>query len=124
MASEVCHRPQIWQPAYYEIIFNQFLCFVATKKRIGFSKIQKNIFYSVNSVIVGPWDIMKEFDDRLRERDFDNVRKIDWQADFFVQFQFVEYHKFFPNGWEKSRVEIPDLSFATAALQKIPGQYP
>lgn len=45
------------------------------------------------------WETMKEFDDKLPERSFDN-------------FQFVEYEK-----------QECDVNFACAALQEIPEQY-
>lgn len=47
----------------------------------------------------GPWATMKEFDDGLPERAFDN-------------FQFVEYEK-----------QESDVNFAVEALQEIPEQY-
>eukprot|EP00163_Fabomonas_tropica_P018238 TRINITY_DN324_c0_g1_i4.p2 TRINITY_DN324_c0_g1~~TRINITY_DN324_c0_g1_i4.p2 ORF type:complete len:215 (-),score=62.27 TRINITY_DN324_c0_g1_i4:205-849(-) len=52
----------------------------------------------------GPWDMMKEFDDGLPKRKFDN-------------FQFVNYHEVTANA------KFPEPAFAIAALQEIPDQY-
>mmetsp|Transcript_20948 Transcript_20948/g.58916 ORF Transcript_20948/g.58916 Transcript_20948/m.58916 type:complete len:313 (+) Transcript_20948:129-1067(+) len=52
----------------------------------------------------GPWDMMKEFDDELPERVFDN-------------FQFVDYNEIMSTG------KYGDASFALHALQEIPQQY-
>lgn len=52
----------------------------------------------------GPWDMMKEFDDSLPARQFDN-------------FQFVNY-----NSILQASVD-PDSDFALNALMEIPSQY-
>ncbi|XP_052764720.1 copine family protein 1-like [Mya arenaria] len=52
----------------------------------------------------GPWDMMKDFDDNLPERKFDN-------------FQFVGFHQ------AKQGVRNPDVAVALAALMEIPDQY-
>lgn len=52
----------------------------------------------------GPWDTMREFDDSIPQRAFDN-------------FQFVEFHSVM------ARAENPDLEFAKHALMEIPEQY-
>ncbi|RLN53854.1 hypothetical protein BBJ28_00014999 [Nothophytophthora sp. Chile5] len=52
----------------------------------------------------GPWDLMKEFDDQLPARRFDN-------------FQFVNYNTI-PNGMRNN----PDGGFAMQALMEIPGR--
>jgi hypothetical protein len=54
----------------------------------------------------GPWDTMKEFDDQLTARKFDN-------------FQFVD----FASVMSKPRVENYDVEFAVAAMQEIPEQW-
>lgn len=51
----------------------------------------------------GPWEMMKEFDDELPARRFDN-------------FQFVEY-----NAVMKLNARNPDAGFAIMALMEIPG---
>jgi len=67
--------------------------------------------YALSIVVVGvgdgPWEKMKEFDDGLPRRTFDN-------------FQFVNFHDIV------KRVEThhdAEILFATAALQEIPDQY-
>jgi len=52
----------------------------------------------------GPWEQMKEFDDGLPERKFDN-------------FQFVNFHE----TWIQNP-DNPEAAFATAALQEVPEQ--
>lgn len=52
----------------------------------------------------GPWDRMREFDDKLPQRKFDN-------------FQFVEFHSVM------SKAENREVDFAIAALTEIPEQY-
>uniref|UniRef100_A0A7S4NZ37 VWFA domain-containing protein n=1 Tax=Paramoeba aestuarina TaxID=180227 RepID=A0A7S4NZ37_9EUKA len=52
----------------------------------------------------GPWDMMREFDDDLPERTFDN-------------FQFVDYNAVMKAG------KYGDASFALHALQELPQQY-
>ncbi|KAJ8475839.1 hypothetical protein OPV22_019566 [Ensete ventricosum] len=55
----------------------------------------------------GPWDMMKEFDDNIPARSFDN-------------FQFVNFTSIMEKGTAKSREET---EFALAALMEIPAQY-
>lgn len=55
----------------------------------------------------GPWDMMKEFDDNIPARSFDN-------------FQFVNFTSIMEKGTQKSRKET---EFALAALMEIPSQY-
>ena len=52
----------------------------------------------------GPWEVLKEFDDKLPARQFDN-------------FQFVDFYK------TKSSARNPMAAVALAALMKIPDQF-
>jgi len=52
----------------------------------------------------GPWDRMREFDDGLPARRFDN-------------FQFVPFNEVM------ERAENREVSFAVAAMQEVPEQY-
>lgn len=67
--------------------------------------------YALSIVLVGvgdgPWDMMREFDDGLPTRKFDNFQFVN-SSDFFGKFS--EYHH-------------PDIAFAVAALQEIPDQF-
>jgi len=67
--------------------------------------------YALSIVLVGvgdgPWDMMREFDDGLPTRKFDN-------------FQFVNFNNFFG---PRSEYHNPEIAFAVAALQEIPDQY-
>jgi len=67
--------------------------------------------YALSIVLVGvgdgPWEMMREFDDGLPTRKFDN-------------FQFVNATEFF--GME-SGYKFPDIAFSVAALQEIPDQF-
>ncbi|GER29520.1 calcium-dependent phospholipid-binding protein [Striga asiatica] len=55
----------------------------------------------------GPWDMMREFDDNIPSRDFDN-------------FQFVNFTEIMSKNAHQSRKET---EFALAALMEIPSQY-
>ncbi|CAN1273031.1 E3 ubiquitin-protein ligase RGLG1 [Linum perenne] len=55
----------------------------------------------------GPWDMMKEFDDNIPARDFDN-------------FQFVNFTELMSKNVDQSRKET---QFALSALMEIPSQY-
>lgn len=67
-------------------------------------------WYPLSIVVVGvgdgPWDIMEKYDDRLKNRRFDN-------------FQFVEYSTLSLQYPGESR----SLAFATHALMEVPAQY-
>ena len=51
----------------------------------------------------GPWDVMEQFDDHIRGREFDN-------------FQFVDFHSI-------REARNPEAAFALAALMEVPLQY-
>ena len=76
--------------------------------------------YPLSIVIIGvgdgPWDMMREFDDELPARRFDNLQ--------FVAFnETVTAARALAPAAEPARTEFIDAYFATRALMEIPDQY-
>ncbi|KAH1255012.1 E3 ubiquitin-protein ligase RGLG2 [Glycine max] len=73
--------------------------------------------YPLSIILVGvgdgPWDMMKQFDDNIPARAFDN-----FQA--FVLSMFVNFTEIMSKNMDRSRKET---EFALAALMEIPSQY-
>eukprot|EP01116_Phalansterium_solitarium_P017929 TRINITY_DN4567_c0_g1_i1.p1 TRINITY_DN4567_c0_g1~~TRINITY_DN4567_c0_g1_i1.p1 ORF type:complete len:290 (+),score=88.63 TRINITY_DN4567_c0_g1_i1:103-972(+) len=80
-----------------------------TSERETIAAIVEASKYPLSIVLVGvgdgPWDQMREFDDGLPDRKFDN-------------FQFVNFHEVITKN-----SDYPEAAFALAALQEIPEQY-
>ncbi|KAL0344055.1 UNVERIFIED_CONTAM: E3 ubiquitin-protein ligase RGLG2 [Sesamum angustifolium] len=68
---------------------------------------QVSFIYYFFGVGDGPWDMMKEFDDNIPSREFDN-------------FQFVNFTEIMSKNAHQTRKET---EFALAALMEIPSQY-
>lgn len=95
-------------------------------------------YYPLSIVVVGvgdgPWDMMKEFDDNLPERAFDNFQVRIRQGNpvlsgdellqfphiFPMLYQFVNFTDIMSRNVEQSRKEA---EFALSALMEIPTQY-
>lgn len=84
---------------------------LSSQERQTVDAIVRASYYPLSIIVVGvgdgPWDMMKEFDDNLPERAFDN-------------FQFVNFTDIMSRNVEQSRKEA---EFALSALMEIPTQY-
>lgn len=87
--------------------FGQF----SSQERKTVDAIVKASDFPLSIILVGvgdgPWDMMKEFDDNIPARSFDN-------------FQFVNFTEIMSKNINQSR---KDTEFALAALMEIPSQY-
>ncbi|XP_028781814.1 E3 ubiquitin-protein ligase RGLG2 [Neltuma alba] len=84
---------------------------LSTQEKQTVEAIVKASEYPLSIILVGvgdgPWDMMKEFDDNIPARAFDN-------------FQFVNFTEIMSKNMDRSRKET---EFALAALMEIPSQY-
>ncbi|XP_073136304.1 E3 ubiquitin-protein ligase RGLG2-like [Henckelia pumila] len=84
---------------------------LSTQERKTVEAIVKASEYPLSIILVGvgdgPWDMMKEFDDNIPARAFDN-------------FQFVNFTEIMSKNMDRSRKEA---EFALGALMEIPSQY-
>ncbi|CAI8597585.1 unnamed protein product [Vicia faba] len=84
---------------------------LSTQERKTVEAIVKASEYPLSIILVGvgdgPWDMMKEFDDNIPARAFDN-------------FQFVNFTELMSKNMDRSRKEA---EFALSALMEIPSQY-
>lgn len=84
---------------------------LSPQERKTVEAIVKASEYPLSIILVGvgdgPWDMMKEFDDNIPARAFDN-------------FQFVNFTEIMTKNMDRSRKEA---EFALAALMEIPSQY-
>ncbi|KAI3737376.1 hypothetical protein L2E82_27376 [Cichorium intybus] len=84
---------------------------LSQQERRTVDAIVKASEYPLSIVLVGvgdgPWDMMKEFDDNIPARSFDN-------------FQFVNFTEIMSKNMDSSRKEA---EFALSALMEIPSQY-
>uniref|UniRef100_A0A6N2MNG4 VWFA domain-containing protein n=1 Tax=Salix viminalis TaxID=40686 RepID=A0A6N2MNG4_SALVM len=71
----------------------------------------------------GPWDMMREFDDNIPDRDFDNFQKqwfLIYASSMVASLQFVNFTEIMSKNAATSRKET---EFALSALMEIPSQY-
>eukprot|EP00727_Mastigamoeba_balamuthi_P010684 m51a1_g6238 hypothetical protein (266) ;mRNA; f:5399-6571 len=124
--SEIAPHVQLSGPTSFEPIISKAIDIVARTKQyhilviVADGQVSSEIAtreailrasgYPLSIVLVGvgdgPWDKMREFDDGLPQRKFDN-------------FQFVNFH----DVMARPGVENYEVEFAVAALMEIPDQY-
>ncbi|KAI4336240.1 hypothetical protein L6164_014789 [Bauhinia variegata] len=84
---------------------------LSIQERQTVEAIEKASEYPLSIILVGvgdgPWDMMREFDDNIPSRTFDN-------------FQFVNFTEIMSKNMDRSRKEA---EFALSALMEIPSQY-
>lgn len=84
---------------------------LSPQERATVNSIVEASNYPLSIVLVGvgdgPWDMMREFDDNLPQRRFDN-------------FQFVEFNRVMAKSADPF---VREAQFALAALMEIPSQY-
>ncbi|KAJ6882381.1 E3 ubiquitin-protein ligase RGLG2-like [Populus alba x Populus x berolinensis] len=78
--------------------------------------------YPLSIILVGvgdgPWDMMKEFDDNIPARAFDNFQARSFYLHFYLQ--FVNFTEIMSKNMDRPRKEA---EFSLAALMEIPSQY-
>ncbi|KAM0979425.1 hypothetical protein ACFX13_015563 [Malus domestica] len=97
---------------------------LSPQERKTVEAIVKASEYPLSIILVGvgdgPWDMMKEFDDNIPARTFDNFQASIFRDRGYHLDRFVNFTEIMAKNMDRSRKEA---EFALAALMEIPSQY-